>query len=58
MPGANDEDYDGVDNLFGKDGKKPKMHWNRFKWILFIVNLIVSNVSWICFPSPLLTDSD
>ncbi|PSR84476.1 hypothetical protein EW026_g3039 [Hermanssonia centrifuga] len=46
MPGEGDDDYDGVDaGLFGsKEGgrTKPKGHWNRFKWCLFIANTIFS----------------
>jgi hypothetical protein len=46
MPGENDDDYDGVDAVrttwFGAPaGKKKKMKWNRFKWILFAMNTIV-----------------
>ncbi|KAG8935610.1 hypothetical protein FRC02_007321 [Tulasnella sp. 418] len=49
MPGANDEDYDGVqvDGWFqqGGKGKKGKLRWNRFKWILFITNLMLTSYS-------------
>ena len=39
MPGDGDDDYDGV--TFGKGGRK---RWNRFKWVLFFCNLVVSTV--------------
>ena len=45
MPGEDDDDYDGVDP--GK-GRKGRLRWNRFKWILFFSNLIVSTC---CSPS-------
>ncbi|KAG8908137.1 hypothetical protein FRB99_000165 [Tulasnella sp. 403] len=35
MPGAHDEDYDGVDPGAKSNGR---LHWNRFKWILFCTN--------------------
>ncbi|KAG8965636.1 hypothetical protein FRC00_010189 [Tulasnella sp. 408] len=38
MPGENDEDYDGVDP--GRKGGR--LHWNRFKWILFTTNTILT----------------
>lgn len=44
MPGANDEDYDGVaSGWFGKDaaGKKT-MRWTRFKWAMFVANTILT----------------
>lgn len=44
MPGANDEDYDGVQSgWFGKDGGKTPMRlrWNRFKWTLFCSIVLV-----------------
>lgn len=47
MPGENDDDYDGVDvsnvraTIFGAKGHKPKLRWNKFKWILFFFNLVV-----------------
>ena len=41
MPGDGDDDYDGVD--FEKSGRKGgRLRWNRFKWILFVSNLVVS----------------
>ena len=46
MPGANDEDYDGVQTgWFGKDGaaKPMRLRWNRFKWTLFVSNILVSS---------------
>ncbi|KAG5635538.1 hypothetical protein H0H81_010935 [Sphagnurus paluster] len=37
-----DEDYDDVSgDLFGKQGRK-KLRWNRFKWILFVANSILT----------------
>lgn len=36
MPGNGDEDYDGV-----VPGKRGKLHWNRFKWILLCTNTLV-----------------
>ncbi|KIJ56176.1 hypothetical protein M422DRAFT_150887 [Sphaerobolus stellatus SS14] len=43
IPG--DEDYDGVMPSDGK--RKPRMRWNRFKWILFVSNLILTLYSLI-----------
>ena len=39
MPGDGDDDYDGVS--FGQ-ARKGRLRWNRFKWVLFIANLVVS----------------
>lgn len=54
MPGEGDDDYDGVDaGLFGsKEGgrTKPKGHWNRFKWCLFIANTIVRTLLSVLSP--------
>lgn len=51
MPGEGDDDYDGVDaGLFGgKEGgrTRPRGHWNRFKWALFVANSIVRRS--LCF---------
>jgi hypothetical protein len=45
MPGENDEDYDGVQSpWFGaKEGGHtvPQLRWNKFKWTLFIANVLV-----------------
>lgn len=42
MPGANDEDYDGVQGTwFGRGGKKPALRWTKFKWIMFFANIFV-----------------
>ena len=54
MPGDGDDDYDGV--TFGQGGRKGRLRWNRFKWVLFISNLVVSNVfpytlRVVCFSS-------
>jgi hypothetical protein len=46
MPGDGDDDYDGINSGWfgGKAGgrTKPRMRWNRFKWILFVSNILVS----------------
>lgn len=44
MPGANDDDYDGVQvSGWGTmGGKGHRLRWNRFKWILFCMNCFVS----------------
>ncbi|KAH9912154.1 uncharacterized protein BXZ73DRAFT_93244 [Epithele typhae] len=39
MPGEGDDDYDGVDP--GRKGGR-RLRWNRFKWILFVANLLFS----------------
>ncbi|KAG8988832.1 hypothetical protein FRB94_000377 [Tulasnella sp. JGI-2019a] len=47
MPGAGDTDYDGlaVDGWFqGKSPNLQRLHWNRFKWILIIMNTLLT--SW------------
>jgi hypothetical protein len=46
MPSAADEDYDGV--LQGGPEKK-KMKWTRFKWVLFVANLLVSSNLFFTF---------
>ncbi|KIP04332.1 hypothetical protein PHLGIDRAFT_76102 [Phlebiopsis gigantea 11061_1 CR5-6] len=39
MPGDGDDDYDGVD--FNKNGRsRAKGRWNRFKWCLFLANIL------------------
>ncbi|KAK0431088.1 hypothetical protein EV421DRAFT_1720857 [Armillaria borealis] len=56
MPGEADEDYDGVTSGWfgGKDGRSrfaKKLRWNRFKWTLFVANLVLtcySIVGLIC----------
>lgn len=42
MPGEGDDDYDG--GWFGKEGgrTRPRLRWNRFKWTLFVSNIILS----------------
>ncbi|THH20192.1 hypothetical protein EW146_g1131 [Bondarzewia mesenterica] len=47
MPGDGDDDYDGVQSgWFGKDGgARPRLHWNRFKWTLFVANILFSAYS-------------
>ncbi|KAI0789373.1 tetraspanin Tsp2, partial [Abortiporus biennis] len=45
MPGEGDDDYDGVSSGWfgGKEGKtRPRLRWNRFKWILFCTNLLLT----------------
>jgi hypothetical protein len=47
MPRDGDEDYDGLQSsLFGKEGgrTRPRLRWNRFKWTLFVSNLLVSSI--------------
>jgi hypothetical protein len=42
MPGAGDEDYDGITGGFkGKYGPKGRLRWNKFKWILIFTNTLV-----------------
>lgn len=52
MPDANDEDYDGV-----MDGPKKgsSMKWTRFKWVLFVANLLLTIYSLIGLVFCLLT---
>lgn len=48
MPGANDEDYDGVQSGFlgAKDRQTgQRMRWTRFKWILIAANTFVRPLS-------------
>lgn len=42
MPGQNDTDYEGVNVDDWFKGKKPTLHWNRFKWFMFATNTLVS----------------
>ncbi|TFY63697.1 hypothetical protein EVJ58_g3101 [Rhodofomes roseus] len=43
MPGEGDEDLDGVEFVFRAGGHpKPKQRWNRFKWTLFVANVILT----------------
>jgi len=49
MPGANDEDYDGVQGAwFGHGTKKPALRWTRFKWIMFVANVLVRPLPITC----------
>jgi len=41
MPGANDEDYDGVSTWFGHGSKQPVLRWTKFKWVMFVANILV-----------------
>ncbi|KAJ7047840.1 hypothetical protein C8F04DRAFT_936513 [Mycena alexandri] len=50
MPGQNDEDYDGVNF-----GKGRKLRWNKFKWILFLANIILTSYSFLALVFCLLT---
>ncbi|OCH87543.1 tetraspanin Tsp2 [Obba rivulosa] len=41
MPGEGDDDYDGIDFGTREGGRtKPKLRWTRFKWALFVSNII------------------
>jgi hypothetical protein len=40
MPGPGDEDYDGVMPRHGSK-TRPRLRWNRFKWVLFLSNSLV-----------------
>jgi len=46
MPGEGDDDYDGINSGWfgGKEGgpTKPRMRWTRFKWIIFIANILLT----------------
>ncbi|KAG8894373.1 hypothetical protein FRC01_013006 [Tulasnella sp. 417] len=44
MPGQNDTDYEGVnvDDWFNGKGKKAALHWNRFKWVMFFTNTLLT----------------
>ncbi|KAL0957011.1 hypothetical protein HGRIS_003112 [Hohenbuehelia grisea] len=59
MPGENDEDYDGVTSGWfgGKEGgrTKPKMRWNKFKWLLFCANLLLFAYALVALVFCLLT---
>jgi len=59
MPGANDDDYDGVGSGWfgGNSGPKDrrKARWNKFKWILFVANTILFIYSILALVFCLLT---
>jgi len=59
MPGEGDDDYDGVNSgWFGgaAGGRpKPRMRWNRFKWILFVSNILLTSYSLVALIFCLLT---
>ncbi|KAG6907252.1 hypothetical protein DXG01_009705 [Tephrocybe rancida] len=58
MPGQGDDDYDGVQGrLFGKDGvgKKGRLRWNKFKWILFFANILLTTYALVALVFCLLT---
>ncbi|ELU41841.1 tetraspanin Tsp2 family [Rhizoctonia solani AG-1 IA] len=45
MADRDDEDYEGVQFGSGpgwSSNKKPRLRWNRFKWILFILNILLT----------------
>lgn len=47
MPGQGDDDYDGMwyDGTSEKTGlAKKKLRWNKFKWTLFLTNIMVCGV--------------
>lgn len=44
VAGENDEDYDGVEFAPGRVGRK-RLKWNKFKWVLFVSNLLVGGFS-------------
>jgi hypothetical protein len=50
MPDMDDDDYDGVDLT----RRKPTLRWNRFKWCLFIANLLLTLYSIVALVSCLL----
>ncbi|KAH9984078.1 hypothetical protein BJV74DRAFT_848825 [Russula compacta] len=48
MPGEGDEDHDGLQGSpFGKEGgrTRPRLRWNKFKWTLFLSNLLFTGYS-------------
>ncbi|KAF8230238.1 hypothetical protein L208DRAFT_1400794 [Tricholoma matsutake] len=59
MPGQGDEDYDGVTGgwLGGGTGKSTpkKLRWNKFKWILFLANILLTTYSIVALIFCLLT---
>lgn len=55
MPAENDDDYDGVDVHRAGATWTPRLRWNRFKWILFLTNIIVTAYSLIALIFCLLT---
>jgi len=60
MPGQGDDDYDGVQGGWfgGKEGGRtaPKrLRWNRFKWVLFFANMLLSSYSLVALVFCLLT---
>lgn len=56
MPGANDEEDDGVQGAwFGSNSKKPILRWTRFKWILFAANVLLTIYSMVSLIFCLLT---
>ncbi|EIW63764.1 uncharacterized protein TRAVEDRAFT_25217, partial [Trametes versicolor FP-101664 SS1] len=45
MPGDGDDDYDGVTFGGAQGGRKGRLRWNRFKWVLFVANTVFSAYS-------------
>ncbi|KAG6819857.1 hypothetical protein H0H93_007943 [Arthromyces matolae] len=56
VAGENDEDYDGVSgDFFGAQRGTKKLRWNKFKWVLFVSNTLVSSQRASQFMHPLTT---
>ncbi|KAG6906936.1 hypothetical protein DXG01_011295 [Tephrocybe rancida] len=58
MPGQGDNNYDEVQGrIFGKDGvgKKGRLGWNKFKWILFFANIFPTTYALVALVFCLLT---
>ncbi|KAF8323897.1 hypothetical protein DL93DRAFT_2123598 [Clavulina sp. PMI_390] len=55
MPGAQDEDYDGVATSAWGGGKGHRPRWNKFKWILLVVNILLTVYSMLALIFCLLT---
>lgn len=57
MPGEGDDDYDGMTFDAREGGStRPQARWNRFKWALFVSNLVVGVVRywpWSVHPAAL-----
>lgn len=54
MPGTHDEDYDGVTGGWAA-ATKGRLRWNRFKWILFFSNTLLTIYSLVSLIFCLLT---
>jgi len=58
MPGEGDDDYDGVNSWFGSTTEGPpkrRMHWNKFKWTLFLTNTLFTGYALVALIFCLLT---